>query len=1353
MKTFRLFLAVVCGASLTANIATAFSIKSVTFSPADVVPAGTRLDMIVDIVTPSQGTWLYAPTAVSSNSNGIRVDIYPTSGMLTAIGVIRETVDLGTPPPGLHQYEVVIHPNFTVNWGVRTNQGTFIVQKEVLHGQLVLTEPTSGQQFAPGETIPLRATTTNEAGPWHVEFLSGDRRIATSTPNQPVWWSEAWGGEHVITARAINPQGTMLTSGAATIQVGPGPTVPVVSISSSWNTAEPCPTCLVAPGLILIRRTEPVSTSLRVFLDIGGTAAAGDDYQPLPSSVTMAPGQSSVQLTLLPKDDLLAEGPEVVRVRLRPSPDYLIHNYSDEALVVIRDDETNAPTARLDIIAPTNESRFLVGRTIELTALAVNLSNEVYGPVEFYAGDEFIARSQVTASTRPAIPGLPSIHTAYWTNPPVGQHTLTARTRLSFSQSITSPPVRIMVDSLGLPVVRLETWPATNAQAREFCPPNADCVYPSFVLRRTGPTNTDLSVFLSYSGTATPEADYPPLPSTAVIPAGRDAAFVMVVPTDDTFAEGPETIVARFTPVPGAGYLPDPSFTSATITIIDNDVPQPTVVSIRAEDARATEPPVVGIPELSDRARFRVFRSGDLSRDLLVFFSVDGSAVHGLDYHIPQPPQLAQDSTGVVMPPLPPYVVIRAGAESATIDIVPLYDQLTEGMETVLVTLEPSPVASPLPTYEIDSRDSFAVAGIFDALAEPGPAIQIVSPGEGDRFRLPTTVDIIVAAFHPALDIGGVDFYAGNDKIGEWRLAPELETAGQVVAHRFTWSQPREGTHALTARGFDETHTVFGTSAPVRITVEGDQSRNVVRIDTISPISEESSDPFARPNLTGVFRISRTGPTSNSLPVFVTYSGTARPGSDYEPLPLLVTIPQGSNATFLAVQPVLDNLPEGIETVVARISNCPSWPLGIPCYDFAIDPAHDSATVFIRDDGLTQASVAITQPTNGASFNPGAPILIEAVAIDLHGYISRVEFFDGNQRIGVSEVVFIQPPPPGTPIHHEFEWRGAASGAHTLTARAARPDGSLIVSEPVRITVGEGGNQPPTVAITRPVSGTEFPPNATIEIVADTRDPDGYVQTVEFFADGRKIGERRLVFILPPPPGQTQTFTFVWREPTPGAHVLTARSIDDDGGTGLSAPVEIRVTGGSLPIVTVVTTDCFAVEPSSNTLLNTASFRLQRFGPTNSSLTVRYALQGAAQNGVDYEMLTGSTVIPVGHSSVSVVIRPLADNLREGMENVILQIEEHPDYLRGRRDRAVAAIADTLLSLAANGTRLTRLPDRGLHVCFIAQSGHAFRVETSNDLRDWDTVFTTIAVDGALHFVEDDTAISPLRFYRIAPEP
>ena len=70
-----------------------------------------------------------------------------------------------------------------------------------------------------------------------------------------------------------------------------------------------------------------------------------------------------------------------------------------------------------------------------------------------------------------------------------------------------------------------------------------------------------------------------------------------------------------------------------------------------------------------------------------------------------------------------------------------------------------------------------------------------------------------------------------------------------------------------------------------------------------------------------------------------------------------------------------------------------------------------------------------------------------------------------------------------------------------------------------------------------------------------------------------------------------------------------------------------------------------------------------------------------------------------------------------------------------------------------HATRWTRLPDGSVHLCFSAQSGFGFRVEASADLRDWDTVFTTMSVDDVLHFVEDDTGAFPLRFYRIVPEP
>src|SRR5439155_3357618 len=418
----------------------------------------------------------------------------------------------------------------------------------------------------------------------------------------------------------------------------------------------------------------------------------------------------------------------------------------------------------------------------------------------------------------------------------------------------------------------------------------------------------------------------------------------------------------------------------------------------------------------------------------------------------------------------------------------------------------------------------------------------------------------------------------------------------------------------------------------------------VVSIEATQRIAEESSQPLRRLPLVGEFRISRNGPTNEPLSVFVLYSGTATPGEDYPHPPLLVTIPAGAYSSSFQIVPNDDHISEGIETLVATISNCPSSGLRPPCYDFEIDPAHESATVFIRDDGITEAILAITKPKDGENFPPGDTILIEATAIDLEGYIGYLELWDGEQRLTTIVIDFFRAPDPGTPIQFSFPWRNAASGPHVLTVRSTRPDGTLLKSAPVHITVGPVTNQLPRLAITRPAAGSEFPPDTAIEIVAEGIDPDGLIRKVEFFADGRKIGEQNIEFIQPPEPGRKQTFEFVWRFSTPGPHILTARVTDDDDAIVWSAPIEIRVTTPDLlPIVRVVARDAFAVEPMTDTELNTATFRIRRFGPTNEELVVNYSLHGSAENGVDYEKLSGLALIPAGQRYVTVSVRPLAD--------------------------------------------------------------------------------------------------------------
>ncbi len=87
----------------------------------------------------------------------------------------------------------------------------------------------------------------------------------------------------------------------------------------------------------------------------------------------------------------------------------------------------------------------------------------------------------------------------------------------------------------------------------------------------------------------------------------------------------------------------------------------------------------------------------------------------------------------------------------------------------------------------------------------------------------------------------------------------------------------------------------------------------------VSYLSEGASRP-------GQFRIVST--TNGPLQVGIEIRGTATPGVDYVALANTVTIPAGTNEVSLFVQPIQDDLPEGLENIVITLTNSPArvWP-------------------------------------------------------------------------------------------------------------------------------------------------------------------------------------------------------------------------------------------------------------------------------------------------------------------------------------------------------------------------------------------------------------------------------------------
>jgi hypothetical protein len=117
---------------------------------------------------------------------------------------------------------------------------------------------------------------------------------------------------------------------------------------------------------------------------------------------------------------------------------------------------------------------------------------------------------------------------------------------------------------------------------------------------------------------------------------------------------------------------------------------------------------------------------------------------------------------------------------------------------------------------------------------------------------------------------------------------------------------------------------------------------------------------------------------------------------------------------------------------------------------------------------------------------------------------------------------------------------------------------------------------------------------------------------------------------------------------------------------------------------------------------------------------------------------------------VNVTIRPLPDQLPEGIETVILRLDARFEYEIAGRGRAFALISDNGWLHASDRIRsLTGC----LHLCFPAENDRQYRVEASSDLVNWETAFIGIATDGTVHFVEDEMETFRNRFYRLTLEP
>lgn len=236
-----------------------------------------------------------------------------------------------------------------------------------------------------------------------------------------------------------------------------------------------------------------------------------------------------------------------------------------------------------------------------------------------------------------------------------------------------------------------------------------------------------VTILYQTGGTATNGQDYQTLSGALFIPEGTTAGILPVTPTADSQIEGPELAIVLL--VPGTGYqvgLPN----SATLTIADTPLPTAT---LQATDANASE---VG----PDTGQFLVtLDSPAPAAGVTVNYQTSGTATNGQDYQA-----------------LNGNVSIPAGQISATILLTPILDHLTEGSETVVVTLGSGA------GYQVGSSASGTVT-----IADAPPLASIQAPAADAAEDAPDTRRFMVYLDRPAPPRGITVNYAFGGTAGD----------------------------------------------------------------------------------------------------------------------------------------------------------------------------------------------------------------------------------------------------------------------------------------------------------------------------------------------------------------------------------------------------------------------------------------------------------------------------------------------------------------------------------------------------------------------------------------------------------
>ncbi len=446
----------------------------------------------------------------------------------------------------------------------------------------------------------------------------------------------------------------------------------------------------------------------------------------------------------------------------------------------------------------------------------------------------------------------------------------------------------------------------------------------------------------------------------------------------------------------------------------------------------------------------------------------------------------------------------------------------------------------------------------------------------------------------------------------------------------------------------------------------------------------------------GSIRITRTGPITGPLTVWVKVGGTAIQGVDYtfaSTIGSFVTIPAGSATLNIPVNIRDDAFTESTETVRLDLEDETGSGAPVP-YSISGD---DRAEIDILDNenpnlpprAVVSVAPVISQVLESASNAVAFRITREGnlnVALNVQ-YSLAGSATPGEDYVVPSGSIAI---PSGTSfaevrianindtLVESAETITIQLVAHPNAGDATPPADAYALGFVTNATVtliSEDVPPTPIVTITSPVTGSSQPAPGTIHVSFHAEDASGYITRFAVTDGSTVIASNVVSNSSTPAPGTPFDFSITLTNVRAGLHVFRARAWSSTGQSATSASVQSVVTNipPIYPKMSVVAVDPEAAEGFTDGSPNTAVFAITVDAPMPTPQYVVYRLSSPGP-GFDFEFPStysatnwpmywpvgptdyGYAYFPTGVTRVEVAVQPVDDALNERTETLTLTL-------------------------------------------------------------------------------------------------